>query len=156
MSVDVRMSGARCLQKGWLGTSPAGGGAGPRVWCWWSSSISQSNHHYCVDALGGILLVFIVNFSMIKIWSPFHRSSRMRTIVLKLLQYKEVNDSITVMWDILYFLLVNYLLSVVCRIVLSDSFKHVCVNWLYWILCVSKLFFYKMHVLRTLCREILT
>lgn len=40
------------------------------VWIAWAAL--YSNHHYGVDALGGILLVFIVNFSMIKIWSPFH------------------------------------------------------------------------------------
>jgi membrane-associated phospholipid phosphatase len=57
------------------------------VWIVWAAM--YSNHHYGVDALGGIILVFIVNFSMIKIWSPFHRSSRMRTIVLRLLRYRQ-------------------------------------------------------------------
>ena len=62
------------------------------IWIVWAAL--YSNHHYGVDALGGIILVFIVNFSMIKIWSPFHSCSRVRTIVLKLLRYKEVNDDV--------------------------------------------------------------
>jgi len=43
------------------------------VWIAWAAM--YSNHHYGVDALGGILLVFIINFSMIKIWSPFHSTT---------------------------------------------------------------------------------
>lgn len=44
------------------------------IWIAWAAL--YSNHHYGVDALGGIILVFIVNFSMIKIWSPFHSATR--------------------------------------------------------------------------------
>jgi len=46
--------------------------------CWIAWAALYSTHHYAVDALGGILLVFIVNFSMIKIWSPFHSASYLR------------------------------------------------------------------------------
>lgn len=53
------------------------------AWChvvWIAWAALYSNHHYGVDALGGILLVFIVNFSMIKIWSPFHTSTPLRKL----------------------------------------------------------------------------
>jgi len=52
------------------------------IWISWAAM--YSNHHYGVDALGGILLVFIVNFSMIKIWSPFHNSSQVQEFFGKL------------------------------------------------------------------------
>jgi len=58
------------------------------AWChviWISWAALYSNHHYGVDALGGIFLVFIVNFSMIKIWSPFHSSSQVRQVFNRLL-----------------------------------------------------------------------
>jgi len=50
-------------------------------WIAWAAL--YSNHHYGVDALGGILLVFIVNFSMIKIWSPFHGSTLLQRMFSK-------------------------------------------------------------------------
>lgn len=53
------------------------------VWISWAAL--YSNHHYGVDALGGILLVFIVNFCMIKIWSPFHSSSQLKEFFIRLM-----------------------------------------------------------------------
>ena len=38
-------------------------------WIVWAAL--YSNHHYGIDALGGILLVFVVYFSMRIIWNPF-------------------------------------------------------------------------------------
>ena len=49
------------------------------IWIAWAAL--YSSHDYGVDALGGILLVFIVKLSMIKIWSPFHSSSQVRVLV---------------------------------------------------------------------------
>jgi len=63
------------------------------IWIIWAAL--YSNHHYAVDALGGLILVFVVNFSMIKIWSPFHSSSRVRTVVLKFLRLKERKNDMT-------------------------------------------------------------
>ena len=63
------------------------------VWIAWAAM--YSNHHYAVDAIGGILLVFVVNLSMIKLWSPFH-SSCARTILVKLLHLRVPKDSVTV------------------------------------------------------------
>ncbi|KAJ7327716.1 hypothetical protein OS493_026594 [Desmophyllum pertusum] len=39
------------------------------VWITWAAL--YSNHHYGVDAVGGIFLVFLVNFMMRKVWCPF-------------------------------------------------------------------------------------
>ncbi|XP_074621859.1 uncharacterized protein LOC141880275 [Acropora palmata] len=39
------------------------------VWITWAAI--YSNHHYGVDAVGGIFLVFLVNFMMRKVWCPF-------------------------------------------------------------------------------------
>ena len=49
------------------------------IWIAWAAM--YSNHHYAVDAIGGILLVFIVNLSMIKIWSPFNTSKQFRSTI---------------------------------------------------------------------------
>lgn len=40
------------------------------AWITWAAL--YSNHHYGVDAIAGIVLVFLVNFMMRKVWSPFH------------------------------------------------------------------------------------
>jgi len=58
-------------------------------WIIWAAM--YSNHHYGVDAIGAIILVAIVNFSMNKVWSPFHSSSR----VFRLLQFNELKDTRT-------------------------------------------------------------
>ena len=39
------------------------------LWITWAAM--YSNHHYGVDAIAGILIVFIVNFCILQIWSPF-------------------------------------------------------------------------------------
>ncbi|EDO39005.1 predicted protein [Nematostella vectensis] len=39
------------------------------AWITWAAL--YSNHHYGVDALAGLMLVFLVNFMMRKVWSPF-------------------------------------------------------------------------------------
>lgn len=39
------------------------------AWITWAAL--YSNHHYGVDAIAGIVLVFLVNFMMRKVWSPF-------------------------------------------------------------------------------------
>lgn len=39
------------------------------AWITWAAL--YSNHHYGVDAIAGIFLVFLVNFMMRKVWSPF-------------------------------------------------------------------------------------
>jgi hypothetical protein len=49
------------------------------AWIAWAAL--YSNHHYAVDAVGGILLVFIVNLSMIKIWSPFNAISPLQRMI---------------------------------------------------------------------------
>jgi len=61
------------------------------VWIAWAAL--YSSHHYAVDALGGILLVFIVNFSMIKIWSPFHSSSQVQTLFLRFFRKTNSNTN---------------------------------------------------------------
>ncbi|XP_002157325.2 uncharacterized protein LOC100211216 [Hydra vulgaris] len=61
------------------------------IWISWAAM--YSNHHYAVDALGGILLVFIVNFSMIKIWSPFHSSSQLKDFIVRTLYLKRTVDA---------------------------------------------------------------
>eukprot|EP00794_Sanderia_malayensis_P007406 gene7406-8226_t len=38
---------------------------------WISWAALYSHHHYGVDVLAGIFLVFIVNYCIIKVWSPF-------------------------------------------------------------------------------------
>lgn len=43
------------------------------AWITWAAL--YSNHHYGVDAIAGILLVFLVNFMMIKVWSPFQKDT---------------------------------------------------------------------------------
>ncbi|XP_057313997.1 uncharacterized protein LOC130655279 [Hydractinia symbiolongicarpus] len=60
------------------------------IWIAWAAL--YSNHHYGVDALGGILLVFIVNLSMIKIWSPFHSSSQLKTLFMRWFALKKPVD----------------------------------------------------------------
>lgn len=60
------------------------------LWITWAAL--YSSHHFAVDALGGIILVFIVNFSMIKIWSPFHPSSQFQNILLKFFTTHRYND----------------------------------------------------------------
>jgi len=42
---------------------------------WISWAAMYSNHHYLVDVLAGIFIVFMVNLCMIKIWSPFSAKS---------------------------------------------------------------------------------
>jgi len=44
------------------------------VWIAWAAMYSC--HHYLVDVLGGLALVFIVNFSILRIYNPFATSSR--------------------------------------------------------------------------------
>ena len=39
------------------------------AWITWAAL--YSNHHYAVDALGGILLALLVHFMMTRVWSPF-------------------------------------------------------------------------------------
>jgi len=41
------------------------------VWISWAAL--YSNHHYGVDAIGGILLVFFIHFMSQAVWSPFRR-----------------------------------------------------------------------------------
>eukprot|EP00118_Oscarella_pearsei_P024688 m.306597 g.306597 ORF g.306597 m.306597 type:complete len:328 (+) comp41385_c0_seq1:207-1190(+) len=41
---------------------------------WISWAALYSNHHYAVDALGGILLVLLVHLMMTRVWSPFRHA----------------------------------------------------------------------------------
>ena len=65
-SLHVAWPAIICVNKPWIGKKFA--------WFhvfWISWAALYSHHHYGVDALAGIILVFIVNFCMIKIWNPF-------------------------------------------------------------------------------------
>eukprot|EP00112_Aurelia_sp_Birch-Aquarium-sp1_P008083 Seg1886.1 transcript_id=Seg1886.1/GoldUCD/mRNA.D3Y31 product="Inositol phosphorylceramide synthase catalytic subunit AUR1" pseudo=true protein_id=Seg1886.1/GoldUCD/D3Y31 len=65
-SLHVAWPAIICVNQPWIGKKFA--------WChvfWISWAALYSHHHYGVDALAGILLVFVVNFCMIKIWNPF-------------------------------------------------------------------------------------
>lgn len=44
------------------------------AWITWAAL--YSNHHFAVDALGGILLVLIIHFMATRVWSPFRESVR--------------------------------------------------------------------------------
>jgi len=65
-SLHVAWPAIICVNRPWIGKKFA--------WFhvfWISWAALYSHHHYGVDALAAILLVFIVHFCMIRIWHPF-------------------------------------------------------------------------------------
>ncbi len=65
-SLHVAWPAIICVNDPWMGKKFA--------WFhvfWISWAALYSHHHYGVDALAGIFLVFIVNYCIIKVWSPF-------------------------------------------------------------------------------------
>eukprot|EP00795_Rhopilema_esculentum_P000209 gene209-9844_t len=84
-SLHVAWPAIICVNRPWIGKKFA--------WfhvLWISWAALYSHHHYGVDALAGIILVFIVNFCMIKIWNPF--SSKDYVLDGKASHRSRVND----------------------------------------------------------------
>ena len=84
-SLHVAWPAIICVNRPWIGKKFA--------WfhvLWISWAALYSHHHYGVDALAGIILVFIVNFCMIKIWNPF--SSKDYVLDGKACHRSRVND----------------------------------------------------------------
>ena len=72
-SLHVAWPAIICVNSPWVGKKFA--------WfhvLWISWAAVYSHHHYGVDVLGGLILVFIVNFCIIKVWSPFSSEDLMK------------------------------------------------------------------------------
>jgi membrane-associated phospholipid phosphatase len=67
-SLHVAWPAIICFSKPWVSPRFA---IGHLVWISWAAL--YSNHHYGVDALGGICLVFIVYICMTRLYSPFDK-----------------------------------------------------------------------------------